>query len=122
MKLPEPKIEECGMRLRFTIYLGKPHRVSAEAMGAPGVESGGESGGESEMTARVLALLKTANCSKREIAQGLGKAKPNRYLDDLMTRLLREGYVEYLIPDKPNSRLQKYRLTRKGKRAVEKKE
>ena len=25
--LPEPKIEEIGLRLRFTVYLGQPHRI-----------------------------------------------------------------------------------------------
>jgi len=36
-----------------------------------------------------------------------------------MARLLREGFVEYTIPNKPNSRLQKNRLTEKGKGTVE---
>jgi len=37
------------------------------------------------------------------------------YLNDLMKRLLSDGMVEYTLPDKPNSRLQKYRLTGKGR-------
>jgi hypothetical protein len=28
--LPEPKIEEIALRLRFTVYLAKPHRIPAD--------------------------------------------------------------------------------------------
>ncbi len=70
------------------------------------------------MSVQVIALLKEGPFSKSEIAKRFGKSKPTRYLNDLMARLLREEYVEYTIPDKPNSRLQKYRLTEKGKTAL----
>ncbi|MDZ7642284.1 MAG: helix-turn-helix domain-containing protein [Desulfurivibrio sp.] len=122
--LPEPKIEEIGLRLRFTVYLAKLHRIQAgEQKARPrvesGVESGVGSGVESKMPAQVLSFVKEKSLSKSEIAKRLGKAKPTRYLNDLIARLLREGYVEYTIPDKPNSRLQKYRLTEKGEHALE---
>jgi ATP-dependent DNA helicase RecG len=66
------------------------------------------------MTLLVLELLKVHPLSKAEIAKALGKKKTTRYLNDLMKKLIVQQRVEYTIPDKPNSRLQKYRLTKKG--------
>jgi ATP-dependent DNA helicase RecG len=36
-------------------------------------------------------------------------------LNRTVKQLFEEGLVEYTIPEKPNSRLQKYRLTEKGR-------
>lgn len=80
-----------------------------------GAESGVESGVESGMTERILSMLHQGALSKSAIARNLGKEKPTRYLNDLMRQLLEQDMVEYTIPDKPQSRLQKYRLTKKGK-------
>ena len=102
LKLPEPKIEEIGMRLRFTVYLG------------------GKSGVESEMAIRILALLEPSALSKKEIAEKMGKTKPNRYLNELVKSLVAEGILQYTVPEKPNSRLQKYQLTDKGKNLLKK--
>jgi ATP-dependent DNA helicase RecG len=62
------------------------------------------------MTAHIIHLLEQEPLSKSQIAQKLGKDKPTRYLNDLMNKLLENGIVQHTIPDKPNSRLQKYRL------------
>ena len=124
MGLPELQIIEIGMRLRFIVPLAEPlpllshhkaplHKVGAES----GVESGAESGGEPDMSTQIIALLEKESLAKSEIAKRLGKAKPSRYLNDLMRKLLQTGKVAYTIPDKPNSRLQKYKLgkTQEGK-------
>jgi ATP-dependent DNA helicase RecG len=70
------------------------------------------------MAIQVFNHLKNENLSKKEIAQKLGKTKPTRHLNDLMRKLVKDGFVEYIIPEKPNSRLQKYRLTEKGKQLI----
>ena len=75
-----------------------------------------ESGVESGMAGRIFSILDKGELSKSELAKQLGKNKPNRYLNDLMRQLVKNEMVEYTIPDKPNSPLQKYRLTDAGKR------
>ena len=78
-------------------------------------ESGVESGVESAMALKILYLLNQKTSGKQEIAGSLGKERPSRYLSELIARLMREEIIAMTIPDKPNSRLQKYRLTSKGK-------
>ena len=81
-----------------------------------GPQSGVESGVESAMALQILGFLSEQPLSKADLARKLGKSKPTRYLNDLVAGLLRSGLIEYTLPEKPNSRLQKYRLTAKGKR------
>jgi predicted HTH transcriptional regulator len=69
-----------------------------------------KTGVELDMASQVIYFLREEPLSKSQIAQKLGKDKPTRYLNELMNKLLSDGVVEYTIPDKPNSRLQKYRL------------
>ena len=109
---PEPFIRELGLRVRFVFPLAKSIHVQGPT------QSGVESGVESKMAEQIIYFLNEKPFSKSEIAKRLGKSKPTRYLNDLMARLLRSGYVEYTIPDKPKSRLQKYRLTGKGKQVI----
>ncbi len=84
-----------------------------------GGQSGVESGVESEMALQIIDLLKDTQLSKSEIAHGLGKNKPTRYLNDLMKKLLGDGYVVFTIPEKPNSCLQKYSITEQGKELLQ---
>ncbi len=45
----------------------------------------------------------------------LGLKDRKHFSKEYVTRAIDEGYIEMTIPDKPNSRLQRYRLTEKGK-------
>ena len=66
------------------------------------------------LDARVLGMLKRQSLSKIEISRRLGQKEISGRLNQVIRQLLAEHLVEYTIPDKPTSRLQKYRLTPKG--------
>ncbi|MCK5148936.1 putative DNA binding domain-containing protein [bacterium] len=68
---------------------------------------------------KVLTLLRTGVMSKSELSINLGQQTVSGQLNHVIRRLLIEMCIEYTIPEKPNSRLQQYRLTAKGKSIVE---
>lgn len=114
---PPPRIEADADWYR--IIFSRPEAEGSIVIEQVGTKSGVESGAESKMALEVLSFMKQKPLSKSEIAKLLGKSKPTRYLNDLMARLVHEEYLEYTIPEKPNSRLQKYRLMEKGCRLLE---
>jgi len=102
--------------VRYPDTMTYPERPAiVKITGQAQISTGAESGVESKMARTILKMLKNEPLSKSEIAAKLGKSRPSRYLNDLMAQMLKSGIVEYTIPEKPNSRLQKYRLTEKGR-------
>ena len=69
---------------------------------------------------QVLRLLEKEPQSSSEIAQGIVGLTPNNLRRRYLCQLLESGCIEYTIPDKPGSRLQKYRITAKGRTALRK--
>ena len=63
---------------------------------------------------RVLALLQPQDLGKAEISVHLGQKEVSGQLNKVIRVLMGQGLIEYTLPDKPNSRLQKYRLTPEG--------
>ena len=89
--------------------------VAPSNMGSePGVESKVESKVES-LDAKVLRLLADGELSKAEVARRLGMARITGQLHGCLASLRHRGIIEFTRPDRPGSRLQKYRLARTGK-------
>lgn len=63
---------------------------------------------------RLLAVL-TGETTRRELRTALGLKNDEHFRKAYLLPALEAGLVEMTIPDKPNSRLQKYRLTDAGK-------
>ena len=64
---------------------------------------------------RLLMALNSVPLSKTELGIKLGHKSISGILKTHIREMLAEKLIEYVIPDKPSSRLQKYRLTEKGK-------
>lgn len=111
--LPEP---EFSVSDGFVITLYRP------VAGGPGEvlmqpESRPESQPESQpesLELRVLGLLERGPLGKAEISVRLGQKEVSGRLNQVIRLSLAEQTIEYTLPGKPHSRMQKYRLTEKG--------
>jgi len=61
-----------------------------------------------------LLLFITTEHSRAEIQAAFGLADKRNFVDKYLSPALLEGLIEMTIPDKPNHRNQKYRLTGSG--------
>jgi ATP-dependent DNA helicase RecG len=66
---------------------------------------------------RLLSACLTPK-SRIELQQALGLLDKKHFFSAYLSPCLVAGFIEYAIPDKPSSRLQKYRLTKKGKNVL----
>jgi hypothetical protein len=67
----------------------------------------------------LLLLGKTADLGAQAVREGLGINDRAHVRNAYINPALEAGLIERTIPDKPNSRLQKYRLTEKGRSLVD---
>lgn len=143
--LPEPQIMEIGARMRVTVYLAgsatlfsepaqdescvaqvnnmteaqdiSRKEASKEAQVAAVGAAQNDARIKGQVEAHILAVCFFSPLSSAEIAVALGHKQLSGNLRKALPRLRDAGLLEYTIPESPNSRLQKYRLTEKGKAA-----
>ena len=67
---------------------------------------------------RILALLREGALPVSILSKRLGQKRVSGQLKVVLNKLLSDSIIEFTIPDKPNGRLQKYRLTPAGEKAL----
>ena len=86
--------------------------VIGEVIGEVTGEVIGEVAGEIK---QLLHALTIGSMTRAELQEALNLKGQANFRDRYLTPVLEVGLIEMTIPDKPKSRLQKYRLTEKGK-------
>lgn len=104
-KLPQPEIQEIGMRVRFTVNLKEIQPLTAE-QSRKGKRSEllhkqiGEQVGE--QVVKVLLACQIEPRSKAELLEVLGLANAYMNYRRHLLPLIKQGFIEMTIPDKPN--------------------
>ena len=114
---PESRLES-GPESRLESGLESRLESQLESQQESGPESRLESGPPShggDLVELVLESLAVGPRSRSELSKILGHKRVSGRLNIILKDLLGRGLIEYTVPEKPGSRLQKYRLTsRKG--------
>lgn len=88
---------------------------TSKKLGASSIQMPGKTSSMNNVQCQVLAMLREGVMSTPELAREVGIGQPKDMRRRYLRLLLDMRFVEYTIPDKPNSRLRKYRLTEKGR-------
>ena len=67
------------------------------------------------MEVKKLLNIITGECSRKELQEMLKLKNADHFRKAYLLHSIEAGLLEMTLPDKPQSRLQKYRLTEKGK-------
>lgn len=103
--LPEPVFSEISTGIRLSIFLKEPVLVN-EDTGAQSLN--------------ILQQLASGPQSASELLTALGLKSKTGAFKRSIRDLLDSKCIVYTLPDKPDSRLQRYRLTTKGRQIADK--
>jgi ATP-dependent DNA helicase RecG len=119
---PPPRFEERQGFLIVTfkaqMVAGGSARVGSQVESQPEFSTSPVPVQYQSLEARILMLLEDGELPVSIISRGLGQSRVSGQLKVVLKRLLSNSLIAFTIPDKPNSRLQKYRLTEAGRRAL----
>ena len=103
---------EIATGVRLSVFLATPHDARPTAAQNPSLAQVSEQ--VSEQVAKLLLHCAAQPCSKQELLVVLGLS--NAYLNYKrhIVPLLEQGLIAMTLPDKPQSRLQRYRITTLG--------
>ena len=122
-KPPQFKVlEKVFMTTIPSTMYGKSVQVGEQVTGPVKKQELADKSGPSEGRVgaeSILLSLKDQPLSMSEIARRMEKRSVTGAMKRLVKNALENGLIEYTLPDHPNSRLQKYRLTEKGRKALE---
>ena len=119
--LPEPLIEEIQDRVRVTIYIPShdPARPSGSANTGGGTDAATGSSVRVSKSSEQVALLRALAAgelrSRAELLTTIGLTDAYGNYRRHLLPLVEQGYLARIVPDKPNSRLQRYRITDAGR-------
>jgi ATP-dependent DNA helicase RecG len=74
-----------------------------------------------ELTAtekKIIAAIASQNLGQKELLDLLGYRQKTGNYKKSMAQLIRSNLIQRTLPDKPTSRLQKYRITEKGRKLI----
>ena len=113
---PPPRFEE---RQDFVIVTFRARLVAEDTAAVSGAQSGAQSEAQSgAQSIRLLGALSQSALSARALAEALGMRSKTGALKRTLGEMVAEGLIAYTLPDKPSSRLQEYRLTPAGEKAL----
>ncbi len=110
-----PLLAEPEIRIDGGFFVLTVRRKTSE----PGAKPAQVTGQVDPWLIRALTACALRPLSSREIQESTGLRHRETFQRNYLDQIINDGLIERTIPEKPTSRLQKYRLTEKGRGLLE---